>query len=67
MEPRLHDIGIAVRDIARSPEDHRRRLGCQALGPVFHEPGQTAFIQFLTVPGDPVLIELVAPDGQKAH
>lgn len=59
----LHHIGIAVRDIARAIEDHRRRLGCEPLGELFHDPIQTALIQFLVVPGNPVLIELVAPDG----
>jgi methylmalonyl-CoA/ethylmalonyl-CoA epimerase len=63
MDLRLHHIGIAVRDIARAAEDHRRRLGCQPVSEVIHDPVQTAFIQFLSVPGDSVLIELVAPDG----
>jgi methylmalonyl-CoA/ethylmalonyl-CoA epimerase len=67
MDLRLHHIGIAVRDIARAVEDHRRRLGCEPLGPQFHDPVQTALIQFLTVPDDPVLIELVAPDGPESR
>jgi methylmalonyl-CoA/ethylmalonyl-CoA epimerase len=63
MDLRLHHIGIAVKDIARAIEDHRSRLGCLPQGEIFHDPVQTALIQFLSVPGDPVLIELVAPDG----
>ena len=63
MDLQLHHIGVAVRDIGRATEDHRRRLGCQTVGELYHDPVQTAFIQFLSVPGDPVLIELVAPDG----
>lgn len=59
----LHHIGIAVEDINRAAEDHRRRLGCQLEGGLVHDPVQTALIQFLRVPGDKVLIELVAPDG----
>ncbi len=66
MDLRLHHIGIAVRDIAQATEDHRRRLGCQPLGELFHDPVQTAIIQFLSVPGDSVLIELVAPDGPES-
>lgn len=62
----LHHIGVAVKDIARATEDHRRRLGCEAVGEVFHDPVQTAYIQFLTVPGSNVLIELVAPDGPES-
>ena len=63
MDLRLHHIGIAVRDIAQATEDHRRRLGCQPLGELIHDPVQTVLAQFLSVPGDSVLIELVAPDG----
>jgi methylmalonyl-CoA/ethylmalonyl-CoA epimerase len=66
MNLRLHHIGIAVRDIDRAVEDHRRRLGCRPVGELFHDPMQTALIQFLSVPGDSVLIELVAPDGPKS-
>ncbi len=66
MDLRLHHIGIVVRDIARATEDHRRRLGCQPVGQLVHDPVQTALIQFLSVPDDPVLIELVAPDGPKS-
>lgn len=63
MDLRLHHIGVAVKDIARATENHRFRLGCRPEGELFHDPIQTAFIQFLSVPGDPVLIELVSPDG----
>jgi methylmalonyl-CoA/ethylmalonyl-CoA epimerase len=63
MELNLHHIGIAVSDISRATEDHQRRLGCQLEGGLFHDPVQTALIQFLRLPGDSVLIELVAPDG----
>lgn len=59
----LHHVGIAVKDIAQATEDHERRLGCVREGGLFHDPVQTALIQFLRVPGDSVLIELVAPDG----
>jgi methylmalonyl-CoA/ethylmalonyl-CoA epimerase len=66
MDLRLHHIGIAVRDISQATEDHRRRLGCQPVGELVHDPVQTALIQFLSVPGDSVLIELVAPDGPES-
>jgi methylmalonyl-CoA/ethylmalonyl-CoA epimerase len=63
MELNLHHIGIAVADISRATEDYQRRLGCELEGGLFHDPVQTALIQFLRLPGDSVLIELVAPDG----
>jgi methylmalonyl-CoA/ethylmalonyl-CoA epimerase len=63
---RLHHVGIAVKDIADATEDYRHRLGCELDGGVFHDPVQTAFIQFIKFPGDSVLIELVAPDGPES-
>jgi methylmalonyl-CoA/ethylmalonyl-CoA epimerase len=66
MNLRLHHIGISVSDIAQATEDYRRRLGCELVGGVIHDPVQTAFIQFLRFPGDSVLIELVAPDGPES-
>jgi len=66
MDLRLHHIGIAVKDISEATEDHERRLGCERVGGVVHDPVQTAFIQFLRFPGDSVLIELVAPDGPES-
>ena len=67
MKLQLHHIGIAVGDIALATEDYRRRLGCELAGGLVHDPVQTAFIQFLRLPGDSVLIELVAPDGPGSH
>ena len=66
MNLRLHHVGIAVRDIARATEDHERRLGCRREGSLLHDPTQTALIQFLRLPGDSVLIELVALIGRRA-
>ena len=62
MDLSLHHVGIAVKDISKATEDYRRRLGCELFGGVIHDPVQTALIQFLRLPGDSVLIELVAPD-----
>jgi methylmalonyl-CoA/ethylmalonyl-CoA epimerase len=62
----LHHIGIAVADISIATADYRRRLGCELQGELVHDPVQTALIQFLRLPGDSVLIELVAPDGPKS-
>ena len=66
MKLNLHHIGIAVADISRTTEDYQVRLGCELVGGLFHDPVQTALIQFLRLPGDSVLIELVAPDGPES-
>ena len=50
MDLSLHHIGIVVRDIARATEDYQRRLGCEPVGGLFHDPVQTALIQFLSFP-----------------
>ena len=63
MDLRLHHIGITVEDIAAATDDYQQRLGCVLDGERFHDPVQTALIQFLKFPGDSVLIELIAPDG----
>jgi methylmalonyl-CoA/ethylmalonyl-CoA epimerase len=66
MDLSLHHIGITVKDISIATEDYRRRLGCELEGGLVHDPVQTAYIQFLRLPGDSVLIELVAPDGPES-
>jgi methylmalonyl-CoA/ethylmalonyl-CoA epimerase len=63
MELKLHHIGIAVANINEATADYERRLGCERVKGQFHDPEQTALIQFLRFPGDSVLFELVAPDG----
>jgi len=35
--------------------------------PVIHDPLQTAFVQFLSLPGDRVYLELVSPDGPESR
>jgi methylmalonyl-CoA/ethylmalonyl-CoA epimerase len=66
MDLRLHHIGVAVRDISQATEDYRRCFGCELEGELVHDPVQTAYIQFLRLPGDSVLIELIAPDGPES-
>jgi methylmalonyl-CoA/ethylmalonyl-CoA epimerase len=66
MDLRLHHIGVAVRDISQATDDYRRRFGCELEGGLVHDPVQTAFIQFLRMRGDSVLIELIAPDGPES-
>jgi methylmalonyl-CoA/ethylmalonyl-CoA epimerase len=59
----LHHVGIVVADIERATEDYVRRLGCNVRTAVIHDPNQTAYVRFLSQPGDPVFLELVAPDS----
>jgi len=58
----LHHAGVLVRDI---PEAAARylELGYQLRTEVIHDPLQTAYVQFLKLPGDTAYLELVAPDG----
>jgi methylmalonyl-CoA/ethylmalonyl-CoA epimerase len=66
MKLNLHHIGIAVKDISQATTDYQRRIGCELVGGVIHDPVQTVFAQFLRLPGDSTLIELVAPDGPES-
>jgi methylmalonyl-CoA/ethylmalonyl-CoA epimerase len=60
---RLHHVGIVVADIAKASGEYTGRLGYQLRSEIIHDPVQTAYVQFLHLPGDPALLELVAPDG----
>jgi len=58
----LHHVGILVADIGSASEAYVRRFGYSIRTSVIHDPTQTAFVQFLALPGSTVLVELVAPD-----
>lgn len=62
-ELHLHHVGFAVKSIEEIAEAHIRRFGCQPVSPVIHDPLQTALVQFLRFPGNPALLEFVAPDS----
>jgi methylmalonyl-CoA/ethylmalonyl-CoA epimerase len=64
---RIHHIGIAVPDVARTATFYIGRLGCVARSGIIHDPLQTAYVQFLGFPGDAALIELVSPDGPESR
>jgi methylmalonyl-CoA/ethylmalonyl-CoA epimerase len=66
MKPRLHHIGIAVRDIGVAAKELQDLLGYQVRSGVLHDPVQTAYAQFLQLEDDPSYVELVAPDGQNS-
>ena len=60
---RLHHVGIVVPDMAQACASYVGRFGFEVLSDVIHDPLQTAYVQFLRMPGDSTYVELVAPDG----
>jgi methylmalonyl-CoA/ethylmalonyl-CoA epimerase len=64
MNLQLHHIGIVVADIDRHRALYVDRLGFAVHSDIIHDPVQTAYVQFLRLPGDSTYIELVAPDGE---
>jgi methylmalonyl-CoA/ethylmalonyl-CoA epimerase len=63
---RLHHIGYAVQQIETIAPVYVARYGYQLASPVIHDPLQTAFVQFLRIPGNPAYLEFVAPDGPQS-
>jgi hypothetical protein len=59
----LHHVGFAVAAIELTTRSYVTRYGYAIRTPVIHDPLQTAFVQFLALPGDHVYLELVSPDG----
>jgi len=59
----LHHVGYAVSIVEPITELYVKRLGYEVCTPVVHDPTQTAYVQFLRLPGDRTFLELVAPDG----
>jgi methylmalonyl-CoA/ethylmalonyl-CoA epimerase len=58
----LHHIGVVVKDISQAAGSFIEQFGYQVQSAVIHDPTQTAYVQFLQLPGDPVYLELVSPD-----
>lgn len=59
----LHHVGYAVKAIAAVSETYVSLFGYEVRTPVIHDPVQTAFVQFLSLPGERVYLEFVSPDG----
>ena len=61
----LHHVGVAVDNI-----DHHRgtytAIGYVERTGIIHDPVQTAYVQFLALPGADHFVELVAPDGPES-
>jgi methylmalonyl-CoA/ethylmalonyl-CoA epimerase len=62
----LHHFGISVAKIETALELYVDRFGYLVQSPIIHDPRQTAFVQFLRLPGDSAFLELVAPDGPES-
>ena len=60
---KLHHIGILVKDIAAAACAYAKRFRYEVRSPVIHDPVQTAYVQFLALPGDSSFVEFVSPDG----
>ena len=58
----LHHIGVAVKDISKTAESFSAQFGYEVKSSIIHDPTQTAYVQFLKLPGDSVYLELVSPD-----
>jgi methylmalonyl-CoA/ethylmalonyl-CoA epimerase len=61
---RLHHIGLVVRAIEEFRAFFVDVLQYRERTPVIHDPVQTAFVQFFSIPGSDHYIELVAPDSE---
>ena len=62
MNLNLHHVGVVVKDIPEAAARYVQRLGYELKSDVIHDPRQTAYVQFLRLPGDRVYLELVSPD-----
>jgi catechol 2,3-dioxygenase-like lactoylglutathione lyase family enzyme len=60
---RLHHVGIVVPVIEESRAFYIDVLHYRESTPIIHDPVQTAFVQFFSIPGSDHYLELVAPDG----
>ena len=63
----LHHVGYAVRRIEEVSEVYVTRFCYIVRTPIIHDPFQTALVQFLSLPGDQVYLELVSPDGPESR
>lgn len=64
---RLHHVGVVVADIAAEVKRYIDRFGYEVRSAVIHDPVQTAFVQFVSLPSDSVYLEFVSPDGPNSR
>jgi methylmalonyl-CoA/ethylmalonyl-CoA epimerase len=63
---RLHHVGLVVRSIEEVRAFYVDVLQYRERTSVIHDPVQTAFVQFFSIPGSDHYIELVAPDSENS-
>jgi methylmalonyl-CoA/ethylmalonyl-CoA epimerase len=66
LELSLHHVGYAVKAIEPVADRYVTRYGYEISSPIIHDPLQTAFVQFLQLPGDRTYLEFVAPDSSES-
>jgi methylmalonyl-CoA/ethylmalonyl-CoA epimerase len=59
----LHHIGVLVAEIEPAAQLYLARFGYQIASKIISDPIQTAYVQFLSLPGGANWLELVAPNG----
>jgi methylmalonyl-CoA/ethylmalonyl-CoA epimerase len=64
---RLHHIGLVVREIEEFRAFCVDVLQYRERTPMIHDPVQTAFVQFFSIPDSDHYIELVAPDSDTSR
>ncbi len=62
----FHHVGYVTKTIDQIAATYVNRYGYVLATPVIHDPLQTAFVQFLNLPGDRAYLEFVAPDGPES-
>jgi len=62
----FHHVGIVVEDVERSAAIYMQRFGYEARSSIVHDLLQTAYVQFLSFPGEQIFLELVSPDGPES-
>jgi methylmalonyl-CoA/ethylmalonyl-CoA epimerase len=55
-----------VQDIRSATLSYISRFGYEAYTNIIHDPIQTAYVQFLVLPGESSYLEFVSPDGPES-
>ena len=58
----IHHVGIVVANIEAATAQYVKQFGYEVKSEIVHDPVQTAYVQFLKLPGDTVYLEFVSPD-----
>jgi methylmalonyl-CoA/ethylmalonyl-CoA epimerase len=66
MDLKLHHVGVLVNDLEAQSSIYTGCFGYEKRTEIIHDPTQTAYVQFFKLPGDPVYVELVAPDSAQS-